>query len=118
MQTAKSAEYLFYGNSPKLGNTSQNVTATAYYPYTDKHGLWISPDSGVKYYLGTMESKNGSLANEALHCAISGSQSRNTPMTEPGKIPENDHHGWKLYTAEKYTTPCFAAITSMREMQS
>lgn len=77
----------FYGNSPKLGNNIfKNVTATVYYPYTDKTWSWISSGITVEILPGYHGiQKQAVRQNEALHCVISGSQSRNTPMTEPKK---------------------------------
>ena len=58
----------FYGNSPKLGNNIfKNVTATVYYPYTDKTwSLDILRDYGGNITWVPWDPKTGSLAKRSL----------------------------------------------------
>ena len=58
----------FYGNSPKLGNNIfKNVTATVYYPYTDKTwSLDILQDYGGNITWVPWNPKTGSLAKRSL----------------------------------------------------
>ena len=94
----------FYGNSPKLGNNIfKNVTATVYYPYTDKTwSLDILQDYGGNITWVPWDPKTNSPAKRSLAlCDIKITEQKYTyDGTE--KTPENGHHGWKLYTAEKY----------------
>ena len=98
----------FYGNSPKLGNNIfKNVTATVYYPYTDKTwSLDILRDYGGNITWVPWDPKIGSPAKRSLAlCDIRIAEQKYTyDGTE--KTTGNDHHGWKPYTAEKHRLHC------------